>query len=163
LGRPGAFAGWLSNQEDASGKWLSQINDAFETSWLLRNNQPLSRLAFLIHGADKAISPELKTTIAKIRKQYFNRSAKKRNEVFVDVLRRASRHPIHGHLIGRDCMSTTITLSRFFTHYHPETDDSVAYLPHYVGPQVTMRDGWIATDEEGAARAREGWQDEWRL
>lgn len=91
LGRPGAFAGWLTNQEDAAGKWLPEINDAFDVSWLVRNNEPLRRLAFMIHRADKAITPELNTAIAKIRRQHFNRSAKKRNDVFVDVLRRASR------------------------------------------------------------------------
>ena len=163
LGQPGAFAGWLSNQEDASGKWLTQINDAFEVSWLLRNNDPLRRLAFLIHGADKAITPELKTAIAKIRRQHFSRSARKRNDVFVDVLRRASRHRSHGHLIGRDCMITTITLRGFSTDYYPETANSVGYMPHFVGPQFATRDGWIATDEEGAARAREGWENEWSL
>ena len=30
------------------------------------------------------------------------------------------------------------------------------YIPHYVGPQFTMRDVWIATDDEAAARGREG-------
>lgn len=76
LGRPGAFAGWLTNQEDAAGKWLPEINDAFDVSWLVRNNEPLRRLAFMIHGADKAITPEEhchsedpKTTLQSQRKE----------------------------------------------------------------------------------------------
>lgn len=60
-------------------------------------------------------------------------------------------------------MSTTITWRGFVTDYHPEKADSVAYMPHIVGPQVTMRDGGIATDEQGAARAREGWENEGSL
>jgi hypothetical protein len=159
LGRPGVFAGCLSNQEDSNGKWLAHIDNAFEVNWYFRNDRPMRRLDFLIHGAEKAITPELKTAIAKIRRRYFNRSAKKQVEVFVDVLRRASLHRTAGYLIGRDCMSTTIMWRGFFTDYHPANVDSLAYMPHYVGPQFTMRDGWTATDDEAAERARRNWRN----
>lgn len=163
LGRPGAFAGWISNQEDTEGRRLKQINDAFDVAWLIRNNQSLRKLAFLIHGTERAITPDLKTAISKIRRKFLNRCATRRIGAFVDVLRRASQNRMHGDLIGRDCLSTTITWRGFVTDFHDEKADAVSYLPHFVGPQVSMRDGWIATCEEGAERVREGWKNEWSL
>jgi len=160
VGTPGIFAGFLSNQEDAIGRWLTELNDAFDGGWFFRNHRTMRKLDLMIHGAEKTITPEIKAAIAKIRRQCFNRSAGKQVDVFVDVLRRASRNRTHGHLIGRDCMSTTITWRGFSTNYHPESADSLSYIPHYVGPELTARDAWIATDEEAAERGRDAWQDQ---
>ncbi len=163
VGKPGTFAGFLSNQEDTEGRWLTDINDAFDGGWFFRNDRPMRKLDLLIHGAEKTITPEIKAAIAKIRRQYFGRTAEKQVEVFINVLGRASQNRKHGHLIGRDCMSTTITRRGFLANYHPANADSLSYIPHYVGPQFTMTDGWVATDDEGAARGREGWKNEWSI
>jgi hypothetical protein len=63
-------------------------------------------------------------------------------ERLVEVIRQASRHPRHGHLIGRDCLSIVMHPNNRmpFVYYHPEAASSTIRLPHLVTPWQQLVD-----------------------
>jgi hypothetical protein len=63
-------------------------------------------------------------------------------ERLVSVLRRASRHPKYGYLVGRDCLSVVIhpNSRKMPTHYHVEQATTITRLPHLVTPWYEIVD-----------------------
>lgn len=144
FGPPGPFVAYLTNQEDESGRSLRRINDEFLRGGFLRNDRPMRKLDVWINGAENAITPDLKTAIAQVRRRYLRLPPEQRASVFVDVLRRASLHRTRGWPIGRNCMSTVQRAAGgWLSQYHPEHDEPFSYMPHYVGRHFLARDIWI--------------------
>jgi hypothetical protein len=63
-------------------------------------------------------------------------------ERLVSVVRQASRHPKHGKLIGRDCLSVVIhpNTPEMPAYYHPEKDVAAPRVPHLVTPWYEIVD-----------------------
>jgi hypothetical protein len=138
----GFFLVSISNQEE-DGRFVRHINDDFDIQWLIRdqNTGPMRKLDLIVHGAERAITPDLNVAIDKIRKRYLHLPSQRRVSCLVDLVRRAARHPTHGWRIGRDCISTVLTpRSGCLANYHPETGDPYKYGPHYIGPVFSASD-----------------------
>ena len=58
------------------------------------------------------------------------------------LIREASRHPLYGKYIGRDCLSAVVHPGNgpFLGHYHPEKATASEYGPHLVSPMVATCD-----------------------
>lgn len=74
----------------------------------------------------------------------------------VSIIREASKHPKHGKLIGRNCLSTVIHPGNttMLANFHYEDGATEWRLPHLVTPIETISDievRDIHDDEEGSA------------
>jgi len=158
FGPPGAALALVSNQQDSSGRWLSAVSDRFEAGFWLRNNRVLRKLALMVNGAEAAVTPDLRAAVRCSRRRFLDRSPEERVTFLVEVLRRAAKHPLHGRLIGNDCMGVVVTPDGGFrATYHTETDTAVSYMPHYVSVGISARDWWVSTDEN----QRPPWSPRW--
>ena len=99
----------------------------------LRNDKEMRRLDMVFHGAEAAINDELLRAIGKIRHAMFKKPGGRIASALVAVVRRAAKHPAHGHLISSNCVSTVL----FPTGEIVCDDHFVGYrrkehLPHFV-------------------------------
>ncbi|HYZ83315.1 MAG TPA: hypothetical protein VE621_02885, partial [Bryobacteraceae bacterium] len=65
----------------------------------------MRRLDMVFHGAEAAISGDLHA-IGKIRRAMLQKPGARIPSALVAVVRRAAKHPMHGHLISLNCIST---------------------------------------------------------
>jgi hypothetical protein len=144
----GPFAATVSNQEDDDGKVLKEPNKSFKTSMCLRNAKTQRRLDMIFHGAEAAVSGDLLRAIAKIRRAMFQKSGARIASALVAVVRRAAKHPIHGHLISLHCISTVhsatspeINCDDHFVGYRRKK-----HLPHFVTPTASFKHVWIQSE-----------------
>ena len=154
-GPSGPFAALVTNSVNAENNRMREINDAFQTHWFLRNNSPLNRVALFINGEERGIEARVRNGLAKLSQRFVQFSPDQRVRICVDLTRRASDHEKYGKYIGRDCIGTILTCDgQALSAYHSE-NSVVGFSPHFVGPQMSMRDGFATTDENEAARERE--------
>jgi len=148
FGPGGPLLALVSNFEDSSGKFLSQVSDFFAIQFFLRNESVMPRLGIVISGAEAAVKPYLVDAIKRIRKKYLAKSPEERVNVLVQVLRRAAMEPRYGGLIGQECMSVIVTREGgFHAMFHPSVDTPISYAPHYVSSGMSVKDIWISIDD----------------
>src|SRR5204862_3593582 len=100
FGKPGPFAAAISNQEDERGQVLAQPGDRFRPWIMFRNKKKMNRLDLVFHGAEAAIDDDLTRIIGKMRRALFRKPGVRIASALVAIVRRAARHPMHGHLIS---------------------------------------------------------------
>jgi hypothetical protein len=100
FGKSGPFVATVSNQQDEQGNVFEIPKSRFRVSAMLRNEKPMRRLDFVFHGAAAALDSDLVRAIAKSRSALFRKSGARIASAIVAIVRRAAKHPKHGHLIS---------------------------------------------------------------
>jgi hypothetical protein len=150
----GPFFALVTNSEDAQGRRLSIINDAFDIHWFVRN-QGSKGMAMITIGQESALKPNLVAVAPKILKRLTLLAPQDRLKLCLDITRRAHGHPKYGSSIGSDYLGTVLPRVGDATGgYYPENASPISYSPHIVGPVSTIRDAYVATEEQTAAKER---------
>lgn len=149
FGPPGPFLATLSNFEGESGKLLDKIDDSFRFWIIYRNKDPMQKLAFLIHGSERAIKKNIEILINKVRNRYFDADPKKIATVLVQLIREAAKDKDVGHYIGRSCMGLMlkVTGDNLWEYYPDETISPVIYGPHMILRCQSFSDVMISSEK----------------
>ncbi len=139
FGPTGPFMAHLSNLEDEKGHRLRAVDDRFHAGFYFRNNKPMHKLDLMIHGADQAVDI-IKPFIPEFRKRYLEKNAHQTAIALVQLIRKATEHPTVGHLIGRSCISSSVSLSGdFICDDHPEKPSQDEYMPHFISKNTAYK------------------------
>lgn len=144
----GPFAAIVSNQESDDGKVLKEPNQSFKVSMYLFNAKTPRKLDMVFYGAEPAISGDLLRAIAKIRRVMFRKPGARIASALIAVVRRAAKHPIHGHLISLNCTSSVLSANSpvincddHFVGYRRK-----GHLPHFVTPTHSFKHVWFQAE-----------------
>lgn len=116
----------------------------FETFILRKGSNPKKALGLCIHGREKAITERIELKLKRLRKKHFfqNNNSNAVALRLVEIIREASRTPVHGKYIGRDCLTMAISHNPsedVEVLYHSEKESPKSYGPYIVHPIGSMK------------------------
>lgn len=105
----------------------------------------MQRLDVVFHGAEAAIDGDLVRAIAKMRAALFRKSGVRIASALIAFVRRAAKHPVHGHLISPHCISMVHTrASRAIAcDDHFLGQRAKTHLPHFVLSSMSAKYIWV--------------------
>lgn len=145
FGPPGPFVASVGNQEDDQMNTLAEARDRFRVNFVLRSEKEMKRLDLVLHGAEAAIDEDLRRAIQKVRRALFHKTGVRISSALVALVRRAAKHPMHGHLISSHCVSIVHTRGsrEISCDDHFVGSRRKIHLPHFVSPSSSLKHIWI--------------------
>jgi hypothetical protein len=150
FGRAGPFYALLSNREGRHGNRLPAVSADFQSGIWLRNKKRLRKLDIVINGCEDAVTGTIDRAIQSVRRRFLNKTADKRADTLVELVRRAADHATLGKYIGKDCMSVIVpAFGAFIARYHPTESHPAQYAPNlltngmaFKGVEFSLPPGW---------------------
>lgn len=135
------FAAAISNFEDNKGHSLNYGDSSFNInvwSWS-SGTANLGKTQLMIHGREDAVRI-LASQIKKRIRQMFRQDGDTVARTLVSLIRAATRDPLSGSLIGRNCMSVVVPFTGGFrTTYHPDKVSPQVYAPHLISRGMVFK------------------------
>jgi hypothetical protein len=105
----------------------------------------------IIHGAEAAVERHVEQRLKKLRSELPFGNEEEVAWKLVALLRAVGKHPKHGHLIGRDCLSVSPNLvdplapkkGRMVVTYHPDKASPYYLTPHLFTRSGNLESGWV--------------------
>jgi hypothetical protein len=139
------FWGYISNQIDNTGRDVASPMNQFVLGCPPKFHwPPPSRKAFLATSGEPRAIPEQDSIDKRIkhrqRKLYYQSPYITAGEL-VSYIRCASRHPMYGSYIGRNCTAIVVLPnSKFRCRAYPEKASPFSFMPNIIGCDIGLAD-----------------------